>query len=85
MSWDPDPAQFYVTRREAMQMLGEPDRHAFERRVVAGHIQEAGSARGRGSPVLYRLSDVLVLRKNGAREEQPMSKTRPGETNRGSR
>jgi len=65
MNWDPYASQFYVTRREAMQMLGEPDRHAFERRLVAGHLKEAGSARSRGSPVLYRLADVLALRKNG--------------------
>jgi len=64
MSWDPDASQFYVTRREAMRALEETP-WQFDGHVWTGQIKAVGSVKGRGDPLVYRLSDILALRKNG--------------------
>jgi len=61
MSWDPRPAELYLTRTEAMAASGLSE-WVFNSRLASGELTVKAVGLGSRSRSLYRLSDVLALR-----------------------
>jgi len=65
MSWHPDASQVYVPRETVKEMLTLSD-YALGTLIAEGKLWERGRLHG-SIKSLYRLSDVLALRKNGGK------------------